>query len=735
MSTKTASRQPDIWDELKAADKFSASTMQTILDFLNQLWWAPELVSMHGLNITQAEELSLKIAQKLWPLNDRVATSPDISPDKSIYIGPIVEKLKSEISEAEASGEARESFDYLTAMGCVAEHPYGLRVFKRHVQRSKPRPQCTQKPADASVVPPEPEPTPQKATGKLSHNQAQAFDRCVQMGQLFFSQRRFVKGFTVRSFPLIAGPTGAGKSHLVRQVAEQLGCEYVRLDYGTWLPRGAKEDPNTMESIAEKALGHERVLVHLDELDKLRGNFSSGWETSVLNDVWKLLDRPIELGHLAVAQSYEEGEAAFAKLFAERVWIVGSGTWQEIFETQHSSVGFSVESSQKVETDTQDSIKRIRERQIIPPELIARFDSKIQILGYPSAEEVLEQLDAAGMVLNDQLRHQLYENLPHSGFRAVEDLVTEYSLQCMANEAEPIALPSTDKHTEASAPKEDSPSSEIYTIALHFAGPQPKVAPPREAKVRDLPDDQIELDWQQLACGKSLVGLVRAHESIPHTQIWDAFAKDWNFPALQKFPRKTARAWGIDASQTTPPIREYYTTDEKVYEFWKLQTQASPDIAHEAEVEQVVEIIQAQINDNPNEEPSDTRQKLSHELVIGSIFKKLGQPGYVGANLTELRWQCERYVNEGLYFLYRQIEPQAWTHNLQSCFKDWEQRLIEHVIGKIRKQELICQRLQTPRSIEQFFQAHSSELEWTHLTEPQRAEFQQSLLPRKEIAA
>lgn len=712
MSTKTTSHKPDIWDELQAADTFSASTMQTILNFINQLWWAPEATSSSGFNTKQASDLGEDIISTLWNIFFAI---PEGHPEAPDPIPAITQKLKSEISDALKSGQPQCTLSFITAMGTICENVGALNAFKRHVDRQKRTDRASATTAQSA----QPLLAPQNADN-LSANQQQAFKRCVQVGELFFSQRQFVKGFKIRSFPLIAGPTGAGKSHLVRKIAQALDCEYVRLDYGTWIPRGAKEDPNTMEFIADKALDHKRVLVHLDELDKLRGNFGSGWETSVLNDVWKLLDRPIDLAHLACAQSYEQGEEAFAKLFAERVWVVGSGTWQEIFERQSKSIGFNHDEAQQPKYEA--TIQRIRDQQLIPPELLGRFDSKIQILNYPMANEVVESLKNAGLELDDAGQRQLGEDLKSSGFRAVEDSVTEYSLQCMQN------LPKQAEDSIAPPKAYDKPNG-IHSLEPPLSACEPHNNLPHLATVQHLSGEKVQFHWQQRVIGKGLSGPTRAYEPIPHMEIWDTFAKKWDCPHLQILPRDKLAAWTLATTSPRPAIGSIYETEEDLYDFWQTQYEKQKDTSHEAELKCVVDQIHAGISpDIRRIELTEFRFKLSAALLYGDIYKTITQPDYTGPNLTELRWQCERYVDEGLYFLYQQALPDIWSAKVQDCFEDWELRLIRHVIARIEQANLICQKLQVPKGIKDFFSRQAPYSSWSDLSEQRLRQFRSALL-------
>lgn len=68
---------------------------------------------------------------------------------------------------------------------------------------------------------------------------------------------------------LISGPTGVGKSHMASQLANCIGAEFIKVDFGDWVPLGARTNPTTLGRIASALMRSNRVIVLINELDKI----------------------------------------------------------------------------------------------------------------------------------------------------------------------------------------------------------------------------------------------------------------------------------------------------------------------------------------------------------------------------------------------------------------------------------------------------------------------------------
>lgn len=182
---------------------------------------------------------------------------------------------------------------------------------------------------------------------------------------------------------LLVGPTGCGKTSIVETLADMLNATCVKCSHGSWIPAGAYEGHTpTLTSIAQALARSERVVVFIDELDKFFGGQAlSNWHSSVLNELWLLLDKTpvLKREHLAgatTARSVEE----LAEFFQRRVFIVSAGTWQEVF-TKKPTVGFSTGRDS-------DPVHDILHNGTLPPEVRRRFHYRVLRLAYPSRDEI-----------------------------------------------------------------------------------------------------------------------------------------------------------------------------------------------------------------------------------------------------------------------------------------------------------------------------------------------------------
>ena len=102
----------------------------------------------------------------------------------------------------------------------------------------------------------------------LTSAQSRALELMVALGNLFYEgQSAATCAVKPRLFPLLVGPTGAGKTWLVRLAAEKLRVKPLHLTFGSWLPLGIRQVRPTQFTIIDALLRTERVALHLDELE------------------------------------------------------------------------------------------------------------------------------------------------------------------------------------------------------------------------------------------------------------------------------------------------------------------------------------------------------------------------------------------------------------------------------------------------------------------------------------
>lgn len=205
-----------------------------------------------------------------------------------------------------------------------------------------------------------------------SDSQRHAFEELAMVGETFFHADWLSLPLRPRFDSLIIGPTGAGKSHLVRAVAAHLDAPCLRVSHGEWIVLGARSHVQaTVQKIGKFILENERGIIHVDELDKARAGFRAEWSIAVFAEIFSLLDRMVPAGPWS--GSWDETQI---RRLRQDFWFVGSGTWQSVWE-RSASIGFA---HQKPASDPGWLSKKIRSAGFIPTELLNRFSDAFVFL-------------------------------------------------------------------------------------------------------------------------------------------------------------------------------------------------------------------------------------------------------------------------------------------------------------------------------------------------------------------
>jgi len=244
-----------------------------------------------------------------------------------------------------------------------------------------------------------------------------------------------------RVYPLIYGPTGTGKSHIVKQFAGEIAqefqaFEYVRVTYSDWIPIGSRHGEPTITKLMNLINRNTFVFLHLDELDKFTPSQGAEWTTTIKTSLFNFLDMSLP-----------------------NLFIVGSGTWQA--EHEHKSIGFNPSNS----TPTINSHKSI------PTELLERFASRLIHIGYPTKEELIDIAKRFYQDAGLSFDRTIFDG-QKSGMRVLEESIT-IALERMADT--PIAPKVADPEPEMKPEPEftqdssDIPEPELTrAIALLF---------------------------------------------------------------------------------------------------------------------------------------------------------------------------------------------------------------------------------------------------------------------------
>ena len=84
-----------------------------------------------------------------------------------------------------------------------------------------------------------------------------------------------------RMLPLLIGPSGSGKSAVVKAFCQRMRYPLYMTTCVAWIPEGAKCEPHTLERIRDFVRGQHYGVLFIDEVNKLR--------SSMMSNVWLAL--------------------------------------------------------------------------------------------------------------------------------------------------------------------------------------------------------------------------------------------------------------------------------------------------------------------------------------------------------------------------------------------------------------------------------------------------------------
>ena len=126
----------------------------------------------------------------------------------------------------------------------------------------------------------------------LSPNQKQILDGLLPIIEIAQYSKFREMSIKPRTHSLICAPSGAGKSHLMKELGRQTDQPVLLLNVSNWQPMGAKTE-STWNKILEFIKEHDKGIIVLDELDKLQGN--SEWIGYLRLEIHDLLDGVIPI--------------------------------------------------------------------------------------------------------------------------------------------------------------------------------------------------------------------------------------------------------------------------------------------------------------------------------------------------------------------------------------------------------------------------------------------------------
>lgn len=211
----------------------------------------------------------------------------------------------------------------------------------------------------------------------LTESQRSALDQLHAMAALYFEQAGAPQAVKLRLNPLVVGPSGVGKTHLVETLGGKMGIPVMRVTVGDWIVAGARLEPCTLQVLAQKMDEHPRLILHIDEADKFQSR--EAWGISQQAEIFSVLDRKVGFtGSTSSPWARRHNHS-----LRNCVFIVGSGTWQSLW-TQHVNRSFGFNTTEK----SADEIAQvIRKAEVIPPELLNRFSEQFTLLSHYSEKD------------------------------------------------------------------------------------------------------------------------------------------------------------------------------------------------------------------------------------------------------------------------------------------------------------------------------------------------------------
>jgi len=255
----------------------------------------------------------------------------------------------------------------------------------------------------------------------LSVSQQAAVKRLNRYWDLLVEQT-VIAGIKPRTSGLIIGPSGVGKTHVVREFAGRKGVPMIDINIGSWIVTGAKAEPAFIETLGKFVDENESGVVFIDEVDKLHG--TSDWNKSIQQEAYALLDRRME--------TFSGWHDDRLTRFKQSYLIVGAGTWQHLQPARTKCIGFGGENkgtpTMKVDLDTQTSI---------PDELLFRFNADLIFIDPLSVAELREKIQQiyAELAL-DEPAARILDSLAQRAFasgkqhRWLEALVSRLAIRC-----------------------------------------------------------------------------------------------------------------------------------------------------------------------------------------------------------------------------------------------------------------------------------------------------------------
>ncbi len=244
---------------------------------------------------------------------------------------------------------------------------------------------------------------------ELTESQTKALGSLEVLSDMKFSGKTEVAGIATRPIPLLVGASGSGKTALVREFARRCRLPLFSVNVNSWIPIGAKFDDYTLTAIRKFVQTNGVGIIFIDEINKLRTSHTeSGWFMSILNEVIALLDGDDRLRQAG----FDAQQIAHLKNFL----IIGAGAWQEEWVGCRSQATLGFAGREEGETtDAAAFLEAIKRNDVIPQELLYRFNERLILLEAPTEGELAARIIA----IRAELTHDAQCDLDSDAVRSL----------------------------------------------------------------------------------------------------------------------------------------------------------------------------------------------------------------------------------------------------------------------------------------------------------------------------
>lgn len=215
-------------------------------------------------------------------------------------------------------------------------------------------------------------------------HQRDAFDRLSLLARATIFNNLSDLPIQIRPTVFVTGPSGVGKTHIVREVAASLNLEFYSISLSEWIILGgtSRGSTTTWPSICQFLNSSSSgAIIFVDEVDKLRshgGSSATGgeWSRMLLTELYTLLDFrvPRNLNDENGDRISQAVIANAAQSLRSKTMIVAAGAFHEIWSDQ-PAIGFG---SAGLPEFIPPDLNLLA--QFVPRELINRFGSQLVVL-------------------------------------------------------------------------------------------------------------------------------------------------------------------------------------------------------------------------------------------------------------------------------------------------------------------------------------------------------------------